>query len=157
MGKIPSKVSDYIQHELPSQLCGFEFLWCWWFFVAIFHSLSFVLKIIIWWAQVSSPITLHHRHPNLPFLYDPLVPKNCYFSSLHLISQFSWYSSSINILESKKVDNVAHSFVWDSQFKSSVFFYRIISSALCWWDCTVFALTTWTLLYDTNLLPPLLA
>jgi hypothetical protein len=50
-------------------------------------------------------------------------PWNSESFSFYLIGQFLWYSPGIYFLESKKIDNVAHSFFRDSQFKSSVFLF----------------------------------
>jgi len=53
----------------------------------------------------------------------PNFPWNSESFSFYLISQFLWYPAGINFLESKKIDNVAHSFFRNSQFKSSVFVF----------------------------------
>jgi uncharacterized protein with PQ loop repeat len=50
-------------------------------------------------------------------------PRNSESFHSHLVSQFLLYPPGIIFLESKKIDNVSHSFFWDSQFKSSVFLF----------------------------------
>jgi len=73
-------------------------------------------------------ITFHYvplKSLTLLFRMTQKFPWNSDSFCFLLISQFSYCPHGRNFLESKKVDNMAHSFFRDSQFESSVFLFDL--------------------------------
>ena len=77
-----------------------------------------------WYAKVSSPVSVGHRNPSPSSKWPRSSLETLNLSVLIYHSIFlvpAWHKFS----ESRKFDNVAHSFFRDSQFKSSVFLFDL--------------------------------
>jgi len=118
------RVPEYSQYVFSRRGFGFEFLWFWWLFVAVFHRLSSVLRIIV---MDPSFITYHYPpYKSLTFLFKMTqkFPWNSHI--IQLISQFSWYPHGTKFQNPKRLIR------W-STLSLEIPNLRAVSFCLIWW------------------------